>query len=118
MTATLIIYAAKKIYRTSHLYERLLRGTCCSGCRATFDTSGNGKLNGDYFVRQVLTTDLDANTSAIGRAISLTGIMTFRRPRQLHLRRTDDGHPGWNRWRALFDQRVLLGGIQRHGADY
>jgi uncharacterized protein (TIGR03437 family) len=43
----------------------------------TFDTSGNGNLKGDYFVRQVVTTDLDSNTSAIGRAISLTGIMTF-----------------------------------------
>jgi uncharacterized protein (TIGR03437 family) len=43
----------------------------------TFDTSGNGKLKGAYFVRQVLTTDLDTNTSAIGRAISIIGIMTF-----------------------------------------
>jgi len=43
----------------------------------TFDTSGNSKLHGDYFVRQVVTTNLDQTTSAIGRAISLTGIMTF-----------------------------------------
>jgi hypothetical protein len=43
----------------------------------TFDTSGNGKLTGPYFVRQVVTTDLDANTNAIDRAISLTGVMTF-----------------------------------------
>lgn len=43
----------------------------------TFDTSGNGKLNGEYFVRQVVTADLDPATSAIGRAVSLTGTMTF-----------------------------------------
>src|ERR1700749_1942938 len=43
----------------------------------TFDNSGNGTLKGAYFVRQVITADLDTNTSAIGRAISLTGIMTF-----------------------------------------
>jgi len=43
----------------------------------TFDTSGNNKLHGDYFVRQVVTTNLDQNTSAIGRALSLIGIMTF-----------------------------------------
>lgn len=42
-----------------------------------FDTSGNSKLNGDFFVRQVVTTNLDTNTSAIGRAISIVGIMTF-----------------------------------------
>jgi uncharacterized protein (TIGR03437 family) len=43
----------------------------------TFDTSGNGKLNGDYFVRQVVTTNLATNNSAIGRAIGILGIMTF-----------------------------------------
>ncbi|HEX5229802.1 MAG TPA: hypothetical protein VFW44_18950, partial [Bryobacteraceae bacterium] len=43
----------------------------------TFDTSGNGRLKGDYFVRQVLTADLDPVTSAIGRAVSVTGVMTF-----------------------------------------
>ncbi|HYL34377.1 MAG TPA: hypothetical protein VEV17_00540 [Bryobacteraceae bacterium] len=42
-----------------------------------FDTSGNATLQGPYFVRQVLLANLDPNTSAIGRAISLTGIMTF-----------------------------------------
>ena len=35
----------------------------------TFDTSGNSKLNGEYFVRQVVTTDLNTITSAIGRAM-------------------------------------------------
>jgi uncharacterized protein (TIGR03437 family) len=34
-------------------------------------------LNGPFFVRQVITTQLDTNTSAIGRAVSLLGIMTF-----------------------------------------
>jgi Flp pilus assembly pilin Flp len=43
----------------------------------TFDTRGNGSLKGDYFVRQVVTTQLDPSTSAIGRAFSLTGVMTF-----------------------------------------
>ena len=47
------------------------------GAAQTFATSGDGLLNGDYFVRQVVTTDLDTNTSAIGRAVSLIGIMTF-----------------------------------------
>ncbi len=42
-----------------------------------FDTSGNGTLKGDYFVRQVSLTNLNQNTSAVGRAISLTGTMTF-----------------------------------------
>ena len=43
----------------------------------TFDSSGNGNLKGDYFVRQVITADLDPMTSSIGRAFSLTGVMTF-----------------------------------------
>ena len=43
----------------------------------TFDTSGNASLNGDYFVRQVIAANLDPDTSAIGRAVSITGVMTF-----------------------------------------
>jgi uncharacterized protein (TIGR03437 family) len=43
----------------------------------TFDTSGNGSLKGDYFVRQVVTAKLDPNNSAIGRGFSLTGVITF-----------------------------------------
>src|SRR5579871_4651882 len=39
--------------------------------RLAFDTSGDGVLNGSYFVRQVLTLP-DGNTSAITRAVSLT----------------------------------------------
>src|SRR5271154_889102 len=42
-----------------------------------FDNSGNGTLNGTYFVRQVLAANVDPNSSAIGRAVSLTGTMTF-----------------------------------------
>ncbi len=42
-----------------------------------FDTSGNGNLKGDYFVRQVVAANLDPSTSAIGRGFSLTGVMTF-----------------------------------------
>ena len=41
-----------------------------------FDNSGNGNLKGPYFVRQVLTLD-DQNTSAITRAVSIVGTMTF-----------------------------------------
>src|SRR5579864_2252290 len=43
----------------------------------TFDTSGNGFLQGNYFVRQVLLANLDPSSSAVGEAVSLTGIMTF-----------------------------------------
>jgi uncharacterized protein (TIGR03437 family) len=55
---------------------------CCAGlaipaAAQTFDTSGDGKLNGDYFVRQVVTTNLGSVSSVIGRAISIIGIMTF-----------------------------------------
>jgi len=42
-----------------------------------FDNSGNGTLSGPYFVRQVLAANIDANSSAIGRAVSIAGIMTF-----------------------------------------
>jgi uncharacterized protein (TIGR03437 family) len=52
-------------------------GLAVPAAAQTFDTSGNGKLKGDYFVRQVVTTDLNTLTSAIGRAISLTGSMSF-----------------------------------------
>jgi uncharacterized protein (TIGR03437 family) len=44
--------------------------------RQAFDTSGDGALNGAYFVRQVMTL-LDPDTSAILQAVSLTGTMTF-----------------------------------------
>jgi uncharacterized protein (TIGR03437 family) len=52
-------------------------GLAIPAAAQSFDTSGNANLNGAYFVRQVVTTDLDPNTGAIGRAISLTGVMLF-----------------------------------------
>src|ERR1700734_2409806 len=55
----------------------LCAGLAVPASAQTFDTSGNGKLNGDFFVRQVITTNLDSSTSAIGNATSITGIMTF-----------------------------------------
>ena len=42
-----------------------------------FDTSATGTVKGPYFVRQILTSSLDQTTSSIGRAASLTGVMTF-----------------------------------------
>ena len=47
-----------------------------SGTAQTFDSSATGTVKGAYFVRQVLTIP-DANTSAILRAVSLIGTMTF-----------------------------------------
>ncbi len=41
-----------------------------------FDNSGNGTLNGAYFMRQVLTV-VDPGSGAITRAIAITGTMTF-----------------------------------------
>ncbi len=42
----------------------------------SFDDSADGMLDGAYFVRHVLTLT-DSTTSAITRAVSLTGTMTF-----------------------------------------
>ena len=42
-----------------------------------FDNSANSSLKGAYAVRQVLLSGLDQNTSAIGEARSIIGIMTF-----------------------------------------
>ena len=42
----------------------------------SFDNSGNGTLKGTYLVRQVLTT-ANVSTSAITRAASIIGTMTF-----------------------------------------
>ena len=41
------------------------------------DNSGDGNLFGDYFVREVMLSKLDPKTSAVGRAFSLTGVITF-----------------------------------------
>lgn len=43
----------------------------------SFDSSGNGTLKGPYFVRQILLSNINQTTSAVGRARSLTGTMTF-----------------------------------------
>src|SRR5437763_7049094 len=57
--------------------------TCCgvlcisAWAQNSFDTSGNGTLKGGYFVRQILLSNLDPNTSAVGRATSVIGTMTF-----------------------------------------
>src|SRR5579872_1424359 len=52
----------------------------CASARAqtapVFDNSGNGTLNGAYFLRQVLTV-VDPSSGAITRAVAITGTMTF-----------------------------------------
>ncbi|HTS47526.1 MAG TPA: hypothetical protein VMH05_06255 [Bryobacteraceae bacterium] len=52
----------------------------CASARAqtapVFDNSGNGSLNGAYFLRQVLTV-VDPSSGAITRAVAITGTMTF-----------------------------------------
>jgi len=47
------------------------------GVAQSFDTSATGTVKGAYFVRHVFTSNLDQTTSAIGRAVSLIGTMTF-----------------------------------------
>jgi uncharacterized protein (TIGR03437 family) len=42
-----------------------------------FDNSGTGNVVGDYFVREVFLSDIDQTTSAIVRALSIVGVMTF-----------------------------------------
>src|ERR1700736_4467572 len=42
----------------------------------TVDATGNSLLNGNYFVRQILFTNL-TNTGAIGKARSLSGMASF-----------------------------------------
>src|SRR2546430_6271245 len=42
----------------------------------TFDSSGNGMLKGDYFLRQVLLSGV-SSTSTIARARSIVGTATF-----------------------------------------
>lgn len=43
----------------------------------TFDTSANASFKGNYYVRQVLLSGIDARTGAIGRARSLIGTATL-----------------------------------------
>ena len=48
-----------------------------ASAQPSFDTSANGRLTGAYFVRELLLNEIDQTTGAVGRAQSLTGIMTF-----------------------------------------
>lgn len=43
----------------------------------TFDKSATGSVRGNYYVRQVMLSDIDANTGAIGRSRSLLGTATL-----------------------------------------
>ena len=43
----------------------------------TFDKSANGSFKGNYYLRQVLLSGIDANTGAIGRSRSLIGTATL-----------------------------------------
>ena len=69
--------AINKFIRILTLISTYCAAIALPAAAQNFDTSGNGKLNGPFFVRQVITTQLDSNTSAIGQAISILGIMTF-----------------------------------------
>jgi len=56
----------------------ILLGTLAvpSSAQPTFDSSGNGLLNGTYYVRQVMYFVQD-NSGALGEAISIQGTITF-----------------------------------------
>jgi len=69
--------APNRLVRILMFMSGFYAGLAIPASAQTFDTSGNGKLNGDFFVRQVITTNLNSSTSAIRQAISITGIMTF-----------------------------------------
>jgi uncharacterized protein (TIGR03437 family) len=43
----------------------------------SFDNSADGNLFGDYFVREVMLSNVDQSTSAVGRARSIVGTVTF-----------------------------------------
>lgn len=43
----------------------------------SFDSSADGNLFGDYFVREVMLSNVDQSTSAAGRARSIVGTITF-----------------------------------------
>lgn len=58
----------------------LLAGVALAGIRASaqsFDKSADGNLFGDYFVREVMLSNVDQKTSAVGRARSIAGTITF-----------------------------------------
>ena len=69
--------AINKFIRILTLISTYCAAIALPAAAQNFDTSGNGKLNGPFFVRQVITTQLDTTTSTIGQAISILGIMTF-----------------------------------------
>jgi uncharacterized protein (TIGR03437 family) len=43
----------------------------------SFDSSADGNLFGDYFVREVMLSNVDQTSSAVGRARSVEGTVTF-----------------------------------------
>ena len=55
----------------------LMTGAVAASAQPGFDNSGTGNIIGDYFVREVLLSDIDQSTSAIVRALSIVGVMTF-----------------------------------------
>ena len=66
----------------SHYSEVALSTVLCgmfgiSALAQNIDASANSSLSGTYAVRQVFLSGIDQNTSAIGRARSIIGIMTF-----------------------------------------
>ena len=72
------IYGWRQTSAALHLVTLCVALCASAGAQTApvFDNSGNGTLNGTYFVRQVLTVD-DASTSAITHAVAITGTMTF-----------------------------------------
>ena len=69
--------ASRAFRRSTVLVGWLVGAFAISASAQSFDNSGTANLSGDYFVRQVLLANLDQNTSAVGRALSIVGIMTF-----------------------------------------
>jgi uncharacterized protein (TIGR03437 family) len=65
---------------TSGKIAALVLGLALVGATAsaqTFNNSADGNLFGDYFVREVMLSNVDQKTSAVGRARSIAGTMTF-----------------------------------------
>jgi uncharacterized protein (TIGR03437 family) len=65
---------------TSGKIAALVLGLALDGATTSaqsFDNSADGNLFGDYFVREVMLSNVDQNTSAVGRARSIAGTITF-----------------------------------------
>ena len=65
---------------TSRKIAHLLLGLALVGFAASaqsFDRSADGNLFGDYFVREVMLSNVNRNTSAVGRARSMVGTIAF-----------------------------------------